>query len=67
MKKYGGVDSAVALSEIEEATIYTKPPTILNKWQVTKLFATKAAKIVFWEALVIIGVGLVFVIIGSNS
>ena len=67
MRKYGGVNNAVSLSEVEEATTYAKPPVHLGKSQVFAILASKTLKIAFWEVLVILGIGLLFVVIGSNS
>lgn len=35
-KRYGGVKNARKIDEIEEATVYTKPPVSLSKKQKTR-------------------------------
>ena len=45
-KKYGGVNSAKTLEEMEEGEVFVKPPAHLSNAQIAMLLSLKALKLI---------------------
>ncbi len=56
MKRFGGVDNSKTIDEIEEATIYVKPPVRLTKTQILAELSLRTVKLI--PTVLLIGAAL---------